>query len=68
MMHNAGLPGPKDGQSFYEVEMTLDRECDEDLEQEIIAAEEGGEGGRFVSFRYLREFGTGGPPLNPKVS
>jgi hypothetical protein len=24
--------------------------------------------GSFVSFRYLREFGSSGPPLNPKVS
>lgn len=46
---------------FYEVEMSVDeRFFDGDI-NEISE-------GNFVSFKYLGEHGTYGPPLNPKVS
>lgn len=62
IMHNKGSPyeaTPTD--NFFEVEIEVDKDS---FVGDLDAIQEG----KFVSFKYLGEFGSGGPPVNPKIS
>lgn len=61
-MHNKGSPyEATPTNSFFELKIEIDQDS-------FVGDWNSIQEGNFVSFKYLGEFGSGGPPLNPKIS